>query len=1054
MKTWKFLILLLTLCVMSCSRNFGLEEEPLPSPEGGVVDGARVRVVVSLVGAEPATKALGEGGELQTLHLAVFGGSGYLKEYVQAVPSASGTYTYSTVDAYGDPVDRTVPRYDFTVDLAMSDSPRTIHLLGNGPSTLQFGYDTAVMPSQLSAGGEMGYWQMITLPNGIRAKRNDNGDYVDIEGNVIPDGGSGYIADAATELCFQGIPLIRNWAKIVLSAADESNFTPVSFAAVNIPSRGTMAPYSASTGFISHYEQLSFTYLEDEVEYPANLPAGTTFDESIPDAADFTAPFGARVASADGGATYLYERPAPSSNIQPSFVIIYGYYDNPDDQAHKGYYFYKVDLMETKRIGEEFQSRYYPIFRNFKYQIVVKKILSQGHPTPQAAAASAGSADVSADISTQHLGDISDGIGRLHVMPWMSQTFTREHGAGNPVDVLSAWFGSTDGEPFLDNGRVKVQLLPPEDGGNDIIYNLTLYPAEQEGEEKGWRKIIFYNVAPGKTVRTQKIRITGLHDDGRLYRDIPITIQPIQPMSVRCGESRIPAVKGTSQTVTIDIPDGLVQSMFPLEFTIEADHKTLTPDNSVPNNNLPLVNGPSISGNLYYADKMSYQFVRTITWDEYLSLERSEDENERVWRSFTCYFKTNCDESASDVWVSNEFFEKGNDSFVHFFYKTFNNCGFTVPIPSAEDVSLPMSFEMMEDIDGIYPADYPYVLIKTQGVRLDLGGNITAGPDPGTYYVKPAGHTVTLNFISTTADPAEISVELSAIDYSRATIVPYEFPFAGFIDGHSLSNSSGKWSNNTWSNVAWGHINSDNNKTLIFAYKDHPDKLNTPVTLTIENGFKNGVDNKPLVFPMTPTGPRHPSGDINYHEIEAKTVGGRQDVVFSLSSPGYLTKYFRYGRFSGNIRTMKITNSNVIKPTNTYGFTPANPSFNYTEDNGSVRVEFSEVTNIANDRIVFATGKPYTMTITSRNSNQTLFYVNIIFSDRSGYIFKPENFEPSVGEIERYPGTNNQFVWHIPRGNLSASLTFTPQTNLDTEITNIFIKSFNGSLLENGVTIP
>ena len=1054
MKLLKALIWILLLGIASCARISEPEEMAKPSSEGGVIEGSKVRVALSLVGVEPATKALGEGGELQTLHLAVFGGSGYLKEYVEATAVASGTYTYETTDAHDNPVERTVPRYDFTVDLAMSDSPRTVHFLGNGPATLPFGYDTAVMPSQLSAGGEMAYWQIISLPNGIRAKRNDDGDFIDIDGHIIPDGGTGYIADDITELAFQGIPLIRNWAKIMLSSAEDSNFTPVSFAAVNTPSRGTIAPYSAATGFISNYDQISFTYLEDEIAYKANLPAGTVFDTDIPDASAFVPPLGEGIASADGGATYLYERPAPNSSIPPSSVIIYGLYDNPSDQAHKGYYFYKVDLMETKRVGTEFVSRYYPIYRNFKYQIIVKKILSQGHATPQAAAASAGSADVSADISTQQLADISDGIGRLHVLPWMSHTFTREHGAGNPVDVLSVWFGNTDGEPYLDEGRVGVQLLPPEDGGNDILYNLTLYPAAQEGEEKGWRKIRFYNVAPSKSVRTQTIRITGVHDDGRLYRDIPITIQPIQPISVRCGESRIPAVKDTPQTVIIDIPDGLVQSMFPLDFTIEADRKTLTPDNTVPNNSLPVINGPSISENLYYAEKQTFQFVRTITWDEYLALQRFEDENERMWRSFTCHFKTTREESATDVWVYNEFFEKGHDNFVHFFYKKFNNLGFTVPIPSAEDVTLPMSFDMIEDIDGIYPADYPYVLIKTQGVRLDLGGNITAGPDPGTYYVKPSGHTVTLDFISTTSNPDEIEVELSANDYDKATVRAYHFPFAGLIDGHPLSNSSGYWADNSWSNVAWGHVNSDNNKNIIFGYKDHPDKLNTPVTLTIQNGFKNGINNKPLVFPYTPTGPRNSNGDINYHEIEARTVSGRQDVVFSLSSPGYVTIDFRYGRFQGNIRTMKLTKSNVFKASNTYGFTVDNPTFNYSEDNGSVNVTFSEVSSIGNDKVIFTAGKTYTMTITSRNNAQTLFYVDMFFSNRNGYVFSPESIVPSVGEVERYYGSNNQFVWHIPRGNLSASLEFTTQANLDTELTIMYVKSFNGSLIDNGVTVP
>jgi len=1043
------LLMLPLLGGLSCTRL--PEDEEDRGSGSGVVEGEKLRLSFSVIGPEEtATRALDDGGVLHSLRLAVFGGSGYLKEYVEATAVAAGTHTYLTEDAHGDPVERTVPRYDYTVDLSMSESPRTVHFLGNGPAVLPFGYDTAVLPIQLSSNGEMGYWQMISLPDGIRAKRNAEGDFIDIDGNVIPDGGTGYIADAATELAFQEIPLIRNWSKIVLSADAESNFTPYSFAVVNVPSRGTMVPYSAGTGFLQHYQDLSFTYLEDEIAYPANLPAGTTFDTTIPETAAFSAPLGAGVAPAEGGAVYLYERPAPSANIPPSCVILYGHYRNPSDLEHEGDYFYKVDLMETKRSGEEFISRYYPIFRNFKYQIIVKKILSQGHATPAAAAASAGSADVSADVSTQALADISDGIGRLHVQPWMSKAFTREHGAGNPVQDLSVWFGTTDGEPYLEDGRVTVRLLDPEDGGDDILYNISIDAAVQSGEQKGWRNIKFYNVAPGKTVRTQKIRITGLHDDGRLYRDIPITLQPIQPMAVHCGEDRIPALKGTEQTVIIEIPDGLVESMFPLDFTIEAEKMTLTPDNEVADNNLPVVSNPSISDDPRYREKPAFQFVRTLTWRDYLSLERVEDEEERMWRSFTCYFRTNRDESATDIYVYNEFFDKASTHFDHFFYKQFNNLNFTTPIPQAEDVTVPVTWTMVEDSDGVYPADYPYVLIEPSGLWLELGGNVTAGPDPGTYYVKPTGHTVTVNFVTTTSDPDEIEVILKAEGYDTAVLVPSRFPFASLLDGHPTSTSGGGWGSgaSTWSNVAWGYVNNADGKSVIFGFKDAPTQPNPPVTLTLTSGLKSPS----VSFPAT-LGPRNAKGEALYHEIEMKTVGGNQDVVFSLSAPGYITETFRHGRFNGNIRTMKITNNNAFKKNNTYGFTMEHPYFDYTEDNGSVRVSFDQISEETNGKVILHAGGTYQLTINSRNANQTLFYVNFWFTDSNGTVYAPESMTPDVGTIERYPGSNNQYLWHIPRGNLRGIVTIQAPDNLDVWLYTMYVKSMNGDLYENGIKL-
>ncbi len=1008
----KYLVILLAglLGLFSCSRE--REQEGIATPESSP-EGKQVTITLSVPGFEPDTKSLDEGGTLESLRLAVFGGSGYLKEYVEAVPVRTTDYTYSTLDKDGNSVSHTVPCYNFTVTLAMSDSPRSVHFLGNGPEIMPFGYDTAVMPVQLCSNGEMGYWQRIDLPNGIRAKRNAEGYFIDKYGEIISNdagyfpsnfpvpedrGKTRYVADDATELAFQGIPLIRNWAKIVLSASEDSFFTPISLAVVNVPSRGSMAPYSASTGFIDLYQDRSFVYLEDEVQYPGNLPSGTTFDDTIPEAADFeyfkTHPGQAGlhngVANANGGAVYLYERPAPNSAIPPTYVIIYGHYRNPDELEREGDYFYKVDLMENKlveTIGDEehWEARYYPIYRNFKYQILVKKILSQGQATPAAAAASAGSADVSADVTTSHLSDISDGVGRLNVTPWMAKTFTREHGIDNPVTELAAYFiKSSEAGPDMSASTVTVELLPTEDGGPDIIGNLSIAPPydpsqhdDPDVSRKGWRAITFTTPPPGRTVRTQTIRVTGRHDYGRLYRDVIVTIQPVQPMMVTCAEERIAAEKYTPQSVVVSIPDGLVESMFPLEFIVEPQDQSLSPDNTKPDNNLPV------------------------------------DDDEQVWRSFTCWFLTNRDESATKVWVYNEFFDKASDSFNIFKNKTFKNLHFTIPIPEESDVVIPLTFEMVEDPDLVYPMSYPEITIKPTGLRLE-GEGVMPGVENDTYTFKPTSHTVTLNFISTTSYADEFSVTLTADEYSKGYVQTYRFPMVQLMDGHPLSKNTTGWADNSWSNVAWGHVNQDNTKAVLFGYKDHPDQLNTPITVTITSGLKEPkVQGSTVTFPYTPTGPRNVNGDKNYHEIEFRTISGLRDVMFTLSSPGYITEHI-----------------------------------------GQVAIDFSEISSEPAGYVLFDPGGTYTLTLTSQYSAQTLFYVDFFFDYAGGVVYAPETFTPSVGTIERYPGSNNQFVWSIPRGNLSATLTFTAPENRRVRLNTMYIKAMNGDLYEDGVVVP
>jgi len=1058
-----FIGLAAILALFSCSR----EQEPenlYGDRDDASMEGIPVRIDFTLPGFGPDTRAgLEEIGELKTLHLAVFGGSGYLKEYVQADIIGTSQYTYDMPDKDGNPVSVTVPCYRYSVTLTLSDSPRTVHFLGNGPSTLSFGYDTAVLPTLLCDAGEMGYWQKIYLPDGIRAKRNADGDFIDGDGNVIPDGGRGYVADDATEAAFQGIPLVRNWAKVVLRAdnsiqwnpdGNDAFFDPVSFALVNVPSRGAMVPYSAATGFIDNYHTLSFPELDGVLAYSGNLPSGTPFDNTIPGGEAFQAPFGEGVAASDGGAEYIYERPVPSSRFPASYIIVYGYYRNPEDPDHHGYYYYKVDLMEHRQelIGEELHltSSYYPVYRNFKYQIIIKKVLAPGQTSPEDAAISAGSADVSADVTTSHLADISDGTGRLHVTPWLAQTFTQAHGQDNPVDVVHVYFSKTQsGEPAMDLASVRAELLEPQDGGEDIIYGLNLGAPSEDEDSRGWRPLTFCTVAPGRTVRSQTIRITGTHDSGRIYRDIIITIQPIQPMKVSCGNARIPAVKGSDQEVIVSIPDGLVESMFPLEFIIEAEDMTLTPDNSFADNNLPVNYGTSISETEGYAGKQAFYFIRTITWEDYLRLSRYEDENTQTWRTFTCHFETNRDESATRVWVYNPFFEKASDRFENHHDKYFQNLHFTIPIPQESDVEIPLEFEMVEDTYGVYPDDYPVITIAPRGLML-VGEGVTPGDDPGTYFFKPTSHNVTLLFISTTSYAEEFAVDLTANEYAPGHVRPYRFSDVQFIDGHALSNGAA-WQNNTWSNVAWGHVNGDkNSKTVLFGYRDDPDRLNTEVNITY-----NGLTLSKQVNPGTL---RSSFADPGYHEIEFKTIASTKptltDVEVTISSPGYITESVRAGRFDGNIRTLKDFKTGPFKKNNTSGFTMANPTFVYEQDNGKVRVTFSEISEEPNGNVVFRAGGTYTMTVESLNSNQTLFYMDMWFKASGSTVYAPEWFTPEVGEVFRYPGSNNQFVWSIPRGQSSVSVTFKAPDTMDVTLETFYVKAFNGSLYENGSLIP
>lgn len=624
--------LLLLLLVLSCVPE--LPVQPVPVDEG-YPEGAKATVHFSVTGggSMPGTKALGENPELDSLYLAVFGSSGYLKEYVKATIDHKPTY----LDA------DTMLRFHAT--LTLSDKERSVHFIGNGPSTLDFGYDTDILPQLLSAGGGQSFWQM---------KKN-----VLIEGVKQQDGS--YLPTDATNAQFTGIPLIRNFSKIVLVNEEDSNFTPDSFAVFSVPAKGSVVPFHDGK-FVENYQDFGFTELAQQ--YPGNLPDSTDF---MWDAGGWDT---LRVEK--GQAVYLYERPVPTDQIPPTYVIIHGIYNNPEDQNsehnNKPYY-YKIDLMQD---GE-----YYPILRNFKYQIKINKILSIGHTSPQAAAASAGSADVSADITTSHLSDISDGEARLVVQPWMSQTFNKRQVNNNLLHV-KFFSRALSGDPEMSFDAVQCEIQHV-DGQEDIIESASIgYPVQASGTEKGWRTVTFTTVepgAPGTAPRTQALRIKGTYKTANnetrtLYRDVLITLQPLQQFQLIVespDDTGTGVPRDTAQAVQlkIGIPTGLAQSMFPLNLTIEPEDMSLTPDNQVSNNNLPVSAGTSISDHADYAGKRAFQFIRTLTYDEYLALPQSLDLDGEPIRTVTCHFKTTRKDNATTIWVANDYFSKARVAYAN-----------------------------------------------------------------------------------------------------------------------------------------------------------------------------------------------------------------------------------------------------------------------------------------------------------------------------------------------------------------------------------------------------
>lgn len=580
-----------------------------------------------------------------------------------------------------------VDMYSFTVQLELSDTDRTIHFLANvDENQLMSGaYSYQLLPSLVSYEGKQAFWQKVYLDS-IHPK-------LDGDNQPIIENGS-YLPSDETAAKLRYVPLIRNYAKIQVTdaTAEEEAFELFSYAVIFYPKSGSVVPYrsNAASGVdpfsfgvtydaqgnpeyrLSGYERCSFTNLDEDLDYLGHLLPNSEFNKEIPSADLFEHPENSngRVIrynknDPDQG-FYIYERTIPNDNLEPTFVIIRGKFGDTDD-----YYYYRLDLMETKMVNYESIYQYYPIYRNFRYNIQLNRISSVGVSSPEAAANSSGAKDISADVSMRHLNDISNGLARLVVEPFMSKTYSGPNEEGYYYLYARFFNDLNSADPNVDWGAVSVELEPMEDGSEDI---LTLYddvgnevhgffPSSQMiGGEPGFRIIRFNTVAPGNETKTQKIKITGrnlyTHEEFPLYREVEISLQKRQPLHVTCSVAELSPHRGAKQTIMVTIPSALPESMFPLEFTFEAENATLTPDNSFTSNNLPVTSGRSLSDKAEFEGKQAIQFIRTLTLDEYYSLPVVDGQ-----RTFYSYFKSNCSYSATTVWVTNDYFTKGYVSF-------------------------------------------------------------------------------------------------------------------------------------------------------------------------------------------------------------------------------------------------------------------------------------------------------------------------------------------------------------------------------------------------------
>lgn len=530
---------------------------------------------------------------IDNIYVAVFGGEGYINDYVKAVPcNPSGVEQAS----YGN-VQNGVLFY-YKVTLLATTSARTVHVIANGPDRINFNtYDYEVMPNLTTDAGQGAYWTMFSLPKGTSVK----------------DPSTGYDVPSPTaQNAFRNLKLIRNFAKVTVTST-ASNFVLEGYKVFNTPDKGRivtwMPDYNSDnerlagyyTPYVGSKDDPSTSDTDEStppMTFSALVQAGYT--PSLADGAslDLTPP------TADGtyGNTpqFVFERQKTNAANRP-YIILKGKFNGSTTST-----FYRLDFTDK-------DGNYIPIFRNFKYDITVNSVAKAGVADP--ATAQPSNANVSALLTTSTLTDLADGTSRILVQ-YLDKTFI----ASGPIKFQYLYMRDAT-KPITEANatKAKFKILTDDElaaegkpaNTSDPAFTVSYGDNTDWGStwNNGWHEVTLNIAAPGDAEKRTSFRVLGETAAGdKLYRDITIHVLGTQAFSATYTSTG--SEIGKTVTVSLTLPENLPSSLFPLQVVFEDSNKHLNPNGT----DMPARVGESIVPG---ETDRSYQFVKSISYADY-----------------------------------------------------------------------------------------------------------------------------------------------------------------------------------------------------------------------------------------------------------------------------------------------------------------------------------------------------------------------------------------------------------------------------------------------------
>ena len=507
---------------------------------------------------------------------------------------------------------------------------------------------------------------------------------------------------------------------------------------------------------------------------------------------------------------FVYERTMPSAARRATRLIIMaqrqGFEEEPEEVK-----FYALDIVNTEGVS-------IPLLRNQSYTVHLLNIEAGSGESDISKASKATSATVTGDPNFQNLINISDGkssIGtsfteKFYVKP-QRDTLMFRYIPTNVTDTLYTANQEANDRVIIkvgsldENSGVFTELTAAQASSQGILAFDTATNAQNQDTCKVWIVkdnqgkaisfvrnqnswveatqaqladtliekwgMIVYDLNTSykdeddffTQARTQAIHVEGAYGDRVLSRNVVIKTSQRQTMDVTCRQKYVMMKAGEQEIVRIRIPKGLSRSVFPLEFTIEPDGYSLTPDGDV----LPVAFGSSTVPGV---EIPAFYFIKTVTQTEYDGLSTDGD-----WKYFDCHFKTTVSKNACTVYVHNKYF---NDATSHDDFFNFKQRLFTFPNPSWSATTVNYD----DNVTLTFRMDY-----ANNGNELLWWDPANESSLDSTKRVLPHEMTVILNGFTPQYKADNVTPETSGLEHSSGNAYTYYIPDY-FIEGHSYPN--------------------------------------------------------------------------------------------------------------------------------------------------------------------------------------------------------------------------------------------------------------------------